>query len=90
MGCLYLFYKKLTSDKYLVILIIFFMEDVMQLSSHTQPTISNPAVMDLSFEVVNSNSQQAMAYTKECSGSRSDCCTRTCTRIVDENSSFEA
>lgn len=63
----------------------------MQLSGHTQSTISNPAVvMDLSFEVVNSNSQQAMAYTKECSGSRSDCCTRTCTRIVDENSSFEA
>lgn len=50
----------------------------------------NSTVIDLSFEVVKSVSQQTMAYTKECSGSRSDCCTRTCTRIVDDNSSFEA
>lgn len=63
----------------------------MQYSSHsTQSSTLNPAILDLSFEVVKSNSQQAMAYTKECSGSRSDCCTRTCTRIVDETSSLEA
>lgn len=48
----------------------------MQLSQHT--TTQNSAVMDLSFEVVKTNSKQATTYTKECSGSRSDCCTRTC------------
>ena len=56
----------------------------------TSAPSQNSTVIDLSFEVVKSVSQQTMAYTKECSGSRSDCCTRTCTRIVDDNSSFEA
>lgn len=61
----------------------------MQVSQH-QSISQNPMVMDLSFEVVKTNSKQAATYTRECSGSRSDCCTRTCTRIVDDNSSFEA
>lgn len=47
--------------------------------------------LDLSFEVVN---QQATAmtaqYTTTCSGARSDCCTRVCTRINSEASSTDA
>lgn len=65
----------------------------MQISSHTQSTISNSAVMDLSFEIVKYEACSS-SYSKSCSGSRSDCCTRVCTNSCMqnemENSSFEA
>ncbi|PQK94963.1 hypothetical protein CG436_20680 [Pantoea ananatis] len=46
---------------------------------------------DLTFEVI-SNTNAASQYTGGCSGSRSECCTRTCTRASDEEqtSSLEA
>ena len=34
---------------------------------------------DFSFELIN-ETQTTNAFTAECSGSRSDCCTRVCTR----------
>ncbi|MBE0471784.1 MAG: hypothetical protein IBX55_20020 [Methyloprofundus sp.] len=45
--------------------------------------------MDLSFKVVNEK-LDSNKYTATCSGSRSDCCTRTCTRITENTSSIEA
>ena len=47
--------------------------------------------LDLSFEVVNKQAiEMATHYSDGCSGSRSDCCTRVCTRINDEASSTDA
>ncbi|WP_279450558.1 hypothetical protein [Aeromonas dhakensis] len=49
--------------------------------------------LDLSFEVVNSKDFSAK-YTAGCSGDRSECCTRVCTRAcIDDqeyNSSIDA
>lgn len=43
---------------------------------------------DLIFEVV-SNSMDSASYTAGCSGGRSDCCTRTCTRPLQETSNTD-
>ncbi|GAB7195691.1 hypothetical protein [Dickeya fangzhongdai] len=47
--------------------------------------------LDLSFEVV-SNTNATAQYTGGCSGDRSDCCTRVCTRAGsdDQNSGIDA
>lgn len=44
---------------------------------------------DLSFEVVKNNDNDAAQYTGGCSGNRSDCCTRTCTRNDNNGNSSE-
>ena len=46
--------------------------------------------LDLSFEVVDQHSTTMAQYSNSCSGSRSDCCTRVCTRINNEASSTDA
>lgn len=46
--------------------------------------------LDLSFEIVNQPGTTMAQYSDGCSGSRSDCCTRVCTRINNEASSTEA
>ena len=46
--------------------------------------------LDLSFEVVNQQSTTMAKYSDGCSGQRSDCCTRVCTRINNEASSTDA
>lgn len=47
--------------------------------------------LDLSFEVIDESNSTAQ-YTRICSGARSDCCTRVCTRVdnEDQNSSIDA
>ncbi len=47
--------------------------------------------LDLTFKIINKTSTEAQ-YTGGCSGGRSDCCTRTCTRINDDgqNSALDA
>lgn len=51
----------------------------MQLSSHTQSTISNSVVMDLSFEIINPDMEASKTYSKGCtSGGSSGCCTAIC------------
>lgn len=47
-------------------------------------------MLDLSFEVVEQEKTTMAAYTDGCSGGRSDCCTRTCTRQRTQSSSTEA
>ena len=44
--------------------------------------------LDLSFEVVSK--VNAASYSNGCSGSRSDCCTRTCTRQPNENTNQDS
>ena len=46
--------------------------------------------LDLSFEVVNQQATTMAKYSDGCSGSRSDCCTRVCTRINNEVSSTDS
>ena len=46
--------------------------------------------LDLAFEVVDQQSTTMALYSNGCSGSRSDCCTRVCTRINNEASSTDA
>lgn len=46
--------------------------------------------LDLSFEVVRQQTTTMATYSDGCSGSRSDCCTRVCTRINNEASSTDA
>ena len=46
--------------------------------------------LDLAFEVVDQQSTTMAQYSNGCSGSRSDCCTRVCTRINNEASSTDA
>lgn len=47
--------------------------------------------LDLTFEVVDQQSTTMAQYSNGCSnGSRSDCCTRVCTRINNEASSTDA
>ncbi|UTG75235.1 hypothetical protein KCG53_08280 [Neisseria subflava] len=46
--------------------------------------------LDLSFEVVNQQATTMAKYSDGCSGQRSDCCTRVCTRINNEASSTDA
>lgn len=48
--------------------------------------------LDLSFEVITEThaTPDSGRYSDGCSGSRSDCCTRVCTRINDESSTLEA
>ena len=51
----------------------------MQLSQHTQSVVQNPAVMDLSFEVLNPDLEAQKTYSKGCtSGGSSGCCTAIC------------
>ena len=44
--------------------------------------------LDLSFEVVSK--VNAACYSNACSGSRSDCCTRTCTRPSNANTNQDS
>ncbi|ALV75029.1 hypothetical protein KAM398_21190 [Acinetobacter sp. KAM398] len=44
--------------------------------------------LDLSFEVVSK--VNAACYSNACSGSRSDCCTRTCTRQSNANTNQDS
>lgn len=46
--------------------------------------------LDLSFELVNQQAETMAQYSDGCSGQRSDCCTRVCTRINGEASSTDA
>lgn len=48
--------------------------------------------LDLSFEVVTKTTNMANSgqYTGGCSGSRSDCCTRTCTNCASNSSDADA
>ena len=46
--------------------------------------------LDLAFEVVDQQSTTMAKYSNGCSGRRSDCCTRVCTRINNEASSTDA
>lgn len=50
-------------------------------------------MLDLEFKVVEKKGVNQAEYSADCSGSRSDCCTRVCTRDnVNKNdqSSFQA
>ena len=49
--------------------------------------VLNTPVLDLSFEVITKGYEMTREYTRECSGARSDCCTRVCTRIQEADSS---
>lgn len=46
--------------------------------------------LDLSFEVVDQQATTMSKYSGGCSGGRSDCCTKVCTRINNEASSTDA
>lgn len=35
---------------------------------------------EFDFEIITENDEKSWGYSAECSGSRSDCCTRVCTR----------
>ena len=45
--------------------------------------------VDLSFEVI-SNTNASAKYTGGCSGDRSDCCTRVCTRAANDEQASES